>query len=380
MRKELTKVALTLGLTVALAIGMTSSVTAQQQQDSNVTVEVSSDIAIDVRPSSLAYTSNGEEGALDPGAKRRVSDEDFEHLELENIGSEPLDEIYMQSTMQANDAFADPNQNHSTGNFVTVSTETAQGDANIDVPGLIDLQNHHYINRVEYFEDSPPTYITTEEGDYERGDSTTFSVSETNIGRLRVGEAEYFFVVYSSSNNDDVAMRVGNTPHTPTQLGTVDFSNSGGDYTSYDNMTDDEPNTDVFRASGQDLVSFNSSIYTGDQLISDGTASVSSTSVDGDSETETRSYNLYVDTSNDQVIRTKLNTDVSSPQDSGDTWDASETKTGQQSYLVDAGNTESEALQPGENFPVDIGVQVPLGVDAETVEQGTVTVKASQWQ
>lgn len=377
MRKELTKVALTLGLTVALAIGMTSSVTAQQQQDSNVTVEVSSDIAIDVRPSSLAYTSNGEEGALDPGAKRRVSDEDFEHLELENIGSEPLDEIYMQSTMQANDAFADPNQNHSTGNFVTVSTETAQGDANIDVPGLIDLQNHHYINRVEYFEDSPPTYITTEEGDYERGDSTTFSVSETNIGRLRVGEAEYFFVVYSSSNNDDVAMRVGNTPHTPTQLGTVDFSNSGGDYTSYDNMTDDEPNTDVFRASGQDLVSFNSSIYTGDQLISDGTASVSSTSVDGDSETETRSYNLYVDTSNDQVIRTKLNTDVSSPQDS---WDASETTTGQQSYLVDAGNTESEALQPGENFPVDIGVQVPLGVDAETVEQGTVTVKASQWQ
>lgn len=377
MRKELTKVALTLGLTVALAIGMTSSVTAQQQQDSNVTVEVSSDIAIDVRPSSLAYTSNGEEGALDPGAKRRVSDEDFEHLELENIGSEPLDEIYMQSTMQANDAFADPNQNHSTGNFVTVSTETAQGDANIDVPGLIDLQNHHYINRVEYFEDSPPTYITTEEGDYERGDSTTFSVSETNIGRLRVGEAEYFFVVYSSSNNDDVAMRVGNTPHTPTQLGTVDFSNSGGDYTSYDNMTDDEPNTDVFRASGQDLVSFNSSIYTGDQLISDGTASVSSTSVDGDSETETRSYNLYVDTLNDQVIRTKLNTDVSSPQDS---WDASETTTGQQSYLVDAGNTESEALQPGENFPVDIGVQVPLGVDAETVEQGTVTVKASQWQ
>lgn len=380
MRKEPTKVALTLGLTVALAIGMTSSVTAQQQQDSNVTVEVSSDIAIDVRPSSLAYTSDGDEGALDPGAKRRVSDEDFEHLELENIGSEPLDEIYMQSTMQANDAFADPSQNHSTGNFVTVSTETAQGDANIDVPGLIDLQNHHYINRVEYFEDSPPTYITTEEGDYERGDSTTFSVSETNIGRLRVGEAEYFFVVYSSSNNDDVAMRVGNTPHTPTQLGTVDFSNSGGDYTSYDNMTDDEPNTGVFRASGQDLVSFNSSIYTGDQLISDGGASLGGTSVEGDSETETRSYNLYVDTLNDQVIRTKLNTDVSSPQDSGDTWDASETKTGQQSYLVDAGNTESEALQPGENFPVDIGVQVPLGVDAETVEQGTVTVKASQWQ
>lgn len=381
MKKELT-----IGLLVAaLTIGLASTATAQEET-SDVDVEVSSDVAIDVRPSALDYTSTDDFDALNPGAERRVSDEGFEHIELENIGSESLDEIYAQATMHDEDAFANPDNDHNTGNFVTVSTETATSES-YDIGGLNDFEEHLHVNRVEYYEDNPPTYLSTlEEGDtiVDDGDADLFDVDDIDVARYRVGGAEYFVVVYSDSNNGEVAARIGDTPHTSTELGTVDFTNEGTDYTQEDGLETENPTADVFRITGQDLVSFDENEFEGGSLINDGNADLGDSELDEeDDSTEVREYNLYLDQDFGQTIRTNLNVALDSPQtdEEGDPeWSLSEETTGAQTYIVDASNDENDALQPGENFPVDIGVQVPLGVDQTTVTPGTVTILASEFE
>ena len=361
----------------------TTVVADEEEETSEVDVEVSSDVAIDVRPTNLDYTSAGDEGALDPGTERFVSDEGLEHLELENIGSEVLNEIYATSEMHENDPFADPGEDHITGNFVTLSTQTFSEDDSYDISGVNEITENHYSTRVEYYEETPPTYLSTnDEDDSIDMDDASFTADEVDVGRLRVGDVEYFFVAYTDGDNGEAVLRIGDTPHTPTELGTIDFTNEGDDYTQYDTETgsldsDSSGADDVFQAENQDLVSFDADEYDGDSLINDGSSDVSGSSIEDDEDTEERSYNLYLDQNeNDKLIRARWDTEVQSP--TGD-WTTDQTDSESQSFILETGD-EDAALQPGENFPVDVGVQVPLGVDLDTVEPGTVTIIASEFE
>jgi len=376
MKKELTIAFLAVGLT----IGMASMATAQQSQDTDVDVEISGVTQLDVRPSSLAYTSSGDEGALEPGDARTTSDLGFEHIEVENIGSERIGNIYAQGTMHTDQPFGtdtddDSSLVHNTGNFVTVSLETAQS---YDFAGLSDVETKHHLNRVEYVEDNPPTYIQTEESEFEYTDGGFDDIASVEVGRFRVGGAEYFFVIYELQN-DGTYMAIGNAPHTSTVLGTTDFTNDGEAY-SIEELEDDGSASGLSIINSQDFVSFDteSSNYTGQELIDGGDEQFDGATVgDGDDEidasdidAEFRTYNLY-SFEDRYVVRTKFNIEQSSPD--GSEWTESTSGTGGQEYILDADNI-AETLQPGQNFPIDFGVQVPLGVDQEGIEEGTVTV------
>lgn len=267
---------------------------------------------------------------------------------------------------------------HNTGNFVTVSTETAtDADADYDVDGLREIEQPILINRVEYYEDTPPTYLSTVDVDDDyaaEGGTPSFQVSDVEVGRYRVADAEYFFVVYEGEG--DVAVRVGDTPHTPTELGTVDFTNEGSDYTEYDEGLA-EPTSGIFRADNQDLATIDADAFEGDSVINDGSAEEGVTGVE-----EVRSYNLFFDLNTDtpgQSIRTQVNVELDSPQlgtNDEPEWESSQTTDGSQDFIVDA--SSGEGLEPGQNFPLDVGVEVPLGVDQLNIQEGTVTVRASE--
>jgi hypothetical protein len=83
------------------------------------------------------------------------------------------------------------------------------------------------------------------------------------------------------------------------------------------------------------------------------------------------------------MVRTTFNVQQEVPggydsegTDGDDNWRVPTQVDGAQEYILDA-TSQSNALQPGENFPIDFGIQVPQGVDQNAIQEGTVTVIAS---
>lgn len=325
----------------------------------------------------MSYTDS--DNTLDPGDINRESDQGFEHLELENIGSEPLDEIFAEITQHAEDPFGTSEDlNHNTGNFVTLTAETAQDG--YEIPGLTSTETPHYVNRVEYEEENPPTYLELEEEGGSIGDIT--DIDSVEVARYRVGDVEYFIVIYSSGDLSTIEARIGQSPHTPTELGTTDFTEDSDDVVEYEVSDNEvEGTTNVYGIDGQDLVSFNTSIYDGEPVLNDNGGTDLPESIEDDEDTEERTYSHLLDmTDGDElqrVVRSRWDVTPSSPEDSD--WDADDQTGTGAAFFVDAGD-EDDALQPGQNFPLDIGVQTPLGVDNDQIEEGTVSIIASEFE
>lgn len=378
MKKELT-----IGLlTVALTVGLASTVTAQTSQDTNVSVDVSGVTQLDVRPSSLSYSNvagNDNLNALEPGESRTTSDEGFRHIEVENIGSQRIGDIYAQASMPTTQPFGTDATSvdapHNTGNFVTMSLDGANNASYNFGSQLSEVEQMHYLNRVEYFEENPPTYIQTESpgNTWEDGAGNTISTDGVSVGRIRVGAADYFFVVYETDTAGPEVV-FGNSPHTPTQRGTTDFTNDGSNYQTIDLSSSETSTSGVYQMNSATFVDFDTSDgnYTGQSVIGgDPLASQLSSELETNLSASTRDYNLYFDLNDGFVTRTKFNVQLESPDESYQLED--DAGTGAQEYILNA-NSESEALQPGSNFPINFGVQLPSGVDSNAIEEGTVTV------
>lgn len=386
-------------LAVVLTLGF--AVTTVSAQDDEETTDVNVDIdevaQVDVRPSALDYT----DPALSPGDNREESDGDFEHVEIANIGSVDIEEVTAEATMPTDVPFGEPGDNHDTGNFVTLSTETADQEGySVGLADGSESTEPHLLNRVEYAEGNPPEYISFEEDeDIEFNDAgDTFEPSETKIGRLRAGSLEYFYVAYvnTDATDNEFNLRIGNAPHTSTQLGSVDFTNDADadEYTEYlgeDDVGDtpgDELDGYYGQITSQDLVVFdpeegsNRDDYEGESLIEDGTAIPEGDEPrDSLDEDYVREYNLYAhfeDSAGEgHIQRTRFNTQVfQATDDSSDPDRSDETTTGAQTPLVDG--TGDDALNPGQNVPINFGVEVPLGTDASDIDSGIVTFVVTQ--
>lgn len=360
-----------------LAVGL-STTGAAEEETTNMTVDIAGTTQLDVRPSALDYTDEGEFGdEVEPGTNRTASDDGFEHVEISNIGSVEIEEIFAQGTMPDAQPFGNDSNSHDTGNFITLSTETAtDGEYN---ENLEEEDTMHFLNRVEYEEDPYPTYIQIDE------DEAGFN--DYSVGRFRAGGVEYFYVLYAAEGDDlsdnDFILRIGDAPHTSTQLGTTDFRDdeaSDESYTEYtqDDVVDDPGEDRYVRVEGHEFATFDTSgdadeAYEGQNLIDD----------DGDVEepddldfedlvdVQERNYNLYAyndgsDSDNNHIIRTRFNTDQQSPLDGAE--NDRTTSSGQDAFL-----SSSDGLEPGDSFPVDVGVQVPQGVDQDGVESGSMT-------
>jgi len=378
-------------LAVAMTLGMVTTVTAQSSQNSDVQVNVSDTVALDARPSTLSYGNDGT--GITPGALDSSSDEGFGHIDIENIGAVPIEQVHAESSMHDSQPFGDSGAvNFDTGNFFVMSTQTASsGDYSLGT-AIKGSSNFRYLNRVEYADTTPPEYIETESsGPIVLNDGTqaiaSGSLSSTDVGRFRVGEAEYFWVLYqattSTATGDNWVLRIGQTPHTPNELGTIDYTDNetaNPDYVEYSDSDASSPGgtAEGSLLTGQNLVSFDTSNpglngFTGQPLL-DESGGENTTSTGSISSSVARNYNLYVDGADSQIIRSSYNTVQSSPQ--GD-WTSGEVNSGGQTPIFLA-QTDGSRLQPGQNFPIDIGVQVPNGVDRDRISTGTVSIIATE--
>lgn len=389
MKKELT-----IGLlTVALTVGLASMASAQEDiedQETDVDVTVDSVTQLDVRPSALSYES------VAPGSQVTSSENGYEHVDIENIGSTRIREITSQATMPLDQPFGQfDDTDYNTGNFIQLSLDTAQDtDVSSQITGAVsqdgdpdtsddEEQVPHYVNRVEFFEENPPEYITVDE-----------DVSENHeIGRFREGDVEYFFQLShdgaGDSQDSDMNLRVGRAPHTSTQLGTVDFED--GDFVEFDGDADFEASSGasdnymILESSSLELVAF-------DTENSDYGADTNLLNEDGEAEFNTedledhsvRDYDLYIhpEDADDEphILRTRFNTQPVSPSElddgSGNDLETLETENAQD-WIFDASSAENQ-LQPGQNFPINIGVELPQGVDQNAIQNGAVTFFASE--
>ena len=341
-------------LVAVLAVGLAATGAAEPDEESDVDVTVSSETALDVRPSSLAY-SDAEVGELES-----TSDEGFAAVELENIGSESLDQIFAQSTMPSESPFGQGDENnYNTGNMLTVSTEQAgELDDNDELPANVETsgtdRQFHFLNRVEFEEDPAPSYIQTTDPEVIDGDHDS-----VDVGRFRTGEEEYFYAIYYDESNgcvatvdDESQLFVGTEAHTPTELGTFDFTLEEED-------------------SGADAASEEVEEYELVQSEGSGDFGTTSSSVAlGDDEYSVFTYCDDDDETDDHTIRTRFNVDVESPV-TGD--NLGEGDAGANRFILD----DSDALEPGASFPLDIGVQIPLGTSEGDLDTGTMTIIAA---
>lgn len=368
MKKELT-----IGLlTVALTIGLASTVTAESQ-NTDVGVNISDTVQLDVKPDRLEYGQDGD--GLVVGGQSTTSDSGYNHIEISNIGSDRLDKIYAQADMPTAQPFGTTSgtNQHNTGNFVVVSLDTVN-DEGYSIGGISSRgtdEEFHFLNRVEYYEDNFPTYLSVaEDSDDVNGTTGSLEDEAPHVGRFRVQDASYWFVYYETDGDD--VLKVANTPETPTSLGTSDFTEGGDDYTLYeDSEFDDNPDASADLIEGQSLAVPTNSYDGSNPLLDDG-----GENTDQDSSIDSvREYNLWIDS--DQIVRTRFNVEQDSPNDN---WTPSTETGGAVDYILDASNTEDDALQPGENFPVDFGVEVPNGVDASSITEGSVTFFAEAFE
>ena len=355
MKKELAIAALSLALT----LGMTTLVSADdvEDQESDIDVEVSGQTLLDVRPSSLNYDG------LEPGDFEEVSEDDFFALEISNIGSEEINQISARSTMPSTNPFGTgTDDEYDAGNFIKVSTDTANnGDYDdIAVTDSDEDVQPHFLDRLEFEENPAPTYIQTSEDDDDALDEINTDIDGVDVGRFRAGGEEYFYSIYhtddgSGACSDDPAeLWVGTEEHTSTELGTFDFT-----INDEDGIPNDE-DVEVYSITG--------GTGDGDVGVADSTVSI------GDEE-----YTIYTycDGTSDgepgHTIRTRFNVEVTSPVLDSDLDE--NTDTGPSRYILD--DNQGGQLQPGASFPLDIGVQVPLGVAQGDMDQGTLTVEAN---
>lgn len=366
MKKQLA----TITVLAALVLGMTFSGASQTLEGSNevnssdadnttsegsdINVGISSTTAIDVKPNSLDFSSIDVGGQV---TEETTGDNIFGSFTLENIGSEYIDRVWVEGSSVTQDPFGtgDP-QNYDAGNFLQVKPNNATPSG---VNG--DDSVYHYVNRYEF--SASWSNSTNEIPSYIRAaPSETLSsgtAADTYVGRIRAGDEWYFYTITTDSSTDvcdgsaGAELRIGNTKHSSSAFGTVDFTSDGTDYSTYSIQ---ETN--------------------GEYGLSGSTVDLT---FDVNGESVTRSYDLLTrcdvsGTSQDpHTIRTRYNVRAGDLEDitisDSGTTDASGSQT---QFLLSTG-TASDMLLPGEQLVVDAAVEVPQGVPQGSVQSGTLT-------
>lgn len=333
------------GAVVFLALGMTTTTVAQQSESPEYNVTISETTELDVTPSQLHFTG------LEPGQKNMTSDDGFYAVEVENMGSTDIDQIWAEATKPTTLPFGTGDStNYDAGNFLQLYTANTSTDASVT-----SLNEPLYVNRVEYSEDAP-SYLQIE--DPSNVDS---SFNETEVGRFRKGDQELWYVIFyddggaggecDGSASSNAVMRYADTVRTPTQTGTFDFTNDGSDYTE----------VTIQEVSGVDFYG----AVPGEELFISGESYDILTYCSGSGGSE-----------DSHTVRTRFNVNVESPGGTSSATDTTGLTGSAAQYILDA-SSSSNMLRPGQSFLMDVDVEVPLGVPQGEVTEGTLTVNAN---
>ncbi|MFB6100196.1 MAG: hypothetical protein ABEK16_02885, partial [Candidatus Nanohalobium sp.] len=169
-------------------------------------------------------------------------------------------------------------------------------------------------------------------------------------GRFRAGDQWYFWSIpvnpsdtQPCDGNNDRSLYVGNTPHTPTSTGTVDFTASGTDWTNYSIQTVNGANV--------------------------GVAQNVNLTVDG----QTRTYDVLTNCNTGNVYTTRTRFNVRA-EGANDLTTAGGTPITQ--FLFSAADNANN-LKPGGSVAVPTAIQVPQGVAEGETSQGSLTFYVS---
>ena len=317
-------------------------------EGSDITVSVSSTTAIDVKPESLDF-SNLEVGTQTTSGTN--SGNSFGSIEIENIGSEYIDRVWAAATNPSSNPFGTGNpNNYDAGNFLQIKPSNSSAKSSI----IGNTTTYNYVNRYEYTNPADssgdvPSYIMADSADM------SSSPQDVQVGRFRAGNEWYFFTILESSSgtcdgsNTGAVLKVGNTSHTPDQFGTVNFEQSGDDYTTYE----------IAATSGSYGVATNGP---------SGEIGVRLPMGDGGY----REYDVLTkcDTTNPHTVRTRYNPQAG---DANDLTAGSETGDRTQFLLRADSSSPSTMLLPGEGLTVDTAIEVPQGVPQGGVQSGSLT-------
>jgi hypothetical protein len=364
-------------LTAGLAMSITSVTAASQDATVNVTVDTKTEL--DVRPTTLSY--NASSGGLEPGQQATSADEynGYSTIEVENIGSTNISEIYAESSYPQDDPFGTGvDSEYDSGNFIQISTNeatTSSYGTGTFAGALADDstdQNFHYVNRVE-FEDYPvQTYIDTVSSTGDLSFSSSISSLNTDVGRFREGDQWYFYAIYYGDNgqgacsggtNGDSEIWVGNDPHTSTSTGTTDLS----------------------QASNAQVVDI--------QQTTNNNIGVTNETISLNANGNTREYDVYTycdanspNSITGSTLRTRFNVDPT--YNTSEAFDAEGTtisditaqggisELSSTTAILDDGGTAGSNLNPGAYFPVDVTVELPQGVASGEINGGRLTIQA----
>ncbi|MDG5761319.1 hypothetical protein QA600_18475 [Natronococcus sp. A-GB1] len=365
------KKTLHIAVVLALAVGMMAAFGAAEDDDSestDVEVTIAEQTAVDVKPDQLTYSDM--EPGMDPTSPSDVPDSDrnFTAVEIENIGSTHIDRIWAETSYPASNPFGTGDaEAYDAGNFIQVRVPDIDAGTNPLVEA--DQNQFHFVNRIEFLDelDDAPSYIQVDPADFDEQDDTQY------VGRIRAGEYEWFFVV--NDNNDDQCVqgevRVGNTPHTPTELGTYDFTDGN-------NGANDASETNGWTSLSVEELAGASHGAAASRL----RLSFADEGATNDGDTD-RAYGLLTscDDNLPHVVANTYNSFWEVSSELGDNMDLTEPEV--DTDLEDAvsgvedildASTAGEALAPGQSFALDTTVEVPQGVAQGSVEEGTLTI------
>lgn len=343
MKKHASTLGLVL-LAIATFIGMASTATAADVNDTettNVTVTVNAETALDVKPDDLQY------GSADVGTLVNVSDNGFDAVKVENTGSEDIMQVWLETTKPSTNPFGQGDTGaHDSANFLKVKPRDANAS---EIVG--DDTDYQYITRAEFFESDMPLIQTGDDWDSSGyGDFLT--------GRLRFGDDEFNYVLAKSTeggtcnggNSPSAKIRIADTPNTPSALGTYDFSDDGSDYTEY-NITE----------VGQTPYGVTQSTVT--LTMSDGDTE------DYDLLTACNDGGTAADFDEEHVLVNRYDIQAGESDDL-------QSSDGSTTEQIFRSGTEANDLNPGQSFTLDIAVQVPRGVPAGQLSEGTMSILA----
>ncbi len=337
MKKQAFTGAATALFVLALTVGMATTGAAETDDDnetSDVNVTVATSTALDVKPDQLTY-ENVQVG-------ERVNETDnshgFQTLKVENTGSEDIQRVWLETTYPNTNPFGTGDEaDHDSGNFLQVKPTDAS------VTGVEGNESvYHYIQRVEYFEEDNPL---VDLGDFADEYDTV------EVGRVRFGNDEFYVALgHSDTTCETGELRVANTATTPDNLGTTDFDSSNdGEWTNYS-------------ISGAGSTSE--------------TYGITESEVTFDRETvdETQTYDIMSQCDShgdgpqeDHMILTRYNVEAG-------TADNLEDDSGDAVQEIFDTSGSGDDLYPGQHFGIDAAVQVPRGVPAGELTEGTLTV------
>lgn len=368
--------------------------------DAGVDVTVSKVTNVDINPTQLNYGTDDQ--SLEPRDFKTVSDNnEFPGIQVENSGSNNITQLSVETSEPLSRPFGSGlSEEYDAGNFIkmrpasgasfdlaspggdgtiggTVAGEDdANGDTNTDQTG------YHYAARVDFNASGSTTgtpqaltYIDVQNADF-------------RYGRFRDGDEEFFWAVETGAGGDSddnicddgARLRVGNDPHTDSEIGTTDFTNdNSGNYGEFTLNTEEGSN----QFGITDGVELNTSEGNTSYTVLSWCGNGAGTSTAGDDTDDTgvkaaENQTFLVRTRYDRAPFTDLGGGV--PGDYPSTTESLTTTTnsvGGLEALIETSEGTGAPMHPGDSFTLFTSVEIPRGVASGAVGPGTMSLVAS---